>query len=518
MRPTSAARPLLALLVLLVPLALLVASTAAHAERRFALVVGHNRGTADEERLQFADNDARRMADALRGVGDVRADDLVLMTEDSDTPLDVLAALDSLEEHARGADDDAMLIVYYSGHADSSALHFGEHKLDLATLDARLQQSPVKVRLLILDACRSGSLTRVKGDAALTAEGYVVVTAASAAEAAAESDDVQGSYFTHALVSGLRGAADDDGDGVVLLGEAFRHAYDATVLRTARAQSGLQHPTFRQELRGRSDLVLARLAVDLAYVTGPEGNDVVFSSAGRVVAELRENDERRTLALPAGRYDVVVRGADVAYEGAVDVVAGQSTFVDVTQLEGAAYAHLVRKGTAEKSVQWGIELGPVGSFAHAVGFVGAEVGVPIALRWVTITPRLAVAAASSSSSPRIPGRRDPSRTIDDLQNVRASVSAGPFLDLGPFALGASVLAGVELVTQQTQVIDAPGSVLVLEPVAGVGGFVGVAGTAQVTIDRFFVGAGVEVSASSLGDEVASPSYGLAARLALGVWL
>jgi uncharacterized caspase-like protein len=77
------------------------------------------------------------------------------------------------------------------------------------------------------------------------------LTASSANEDAQESDEIKGSFFTHALVSGLMGAADRDKNGVVVLEEAYRHAYDATVRASSRTFAGMQHPTFHYDSAGR---------------------------------------------------------------------------------------------------------------------------------------------------------------------------------------------------------------------------------------------------------------------------
>ncbi len=490
----------------------------AWAERRFALVVGHNRGTSEEARLRYADHDAERFAEALRAVGGVKADDLVLMTDDSDSADDVLRALASLEERTRGI-EDAMLIVYYSGHADSSALHLGEHRLLLSTLDERMQHAGAKVRLLIVDACRAGSLTRVKGDDdPLRASGYAVVTAAAAAEDAAEADDVQGSYFTHAFVSGVRGAADDNDDGVITLDEAFRHAYSATVLATARAQSGVQHPTFRHELRGHEDLVLSRLHAELSYVVAPADVDVVLAINDRVVAELGRGDVRRSIAVAPGVYNVVVRGDEALYEGAIDVRARQSTLIDVDDLEGAAYARLVRKGHPGSSLQWGVTASAFSAFDHVV-LAGGELAVPLVWPLLTVTPRLGLGVGSSTFDFSPPGRGNGSirPTHDQLQKLRASVSAGPVLDLGPFSCGAAIVGGVEGVAQQTQIELTPSIRTPLDPVFGVGVFGGGEVFTQLTLfDRFFVDGGVQLHATTLG-QGALGSYALLARFGVGFW-
>ena len=74
----------------------------------------------------------------------------------------------------------------------------------------------------------------------MTSSGFVraksrsPLAATAASEDAQESDELRGSFFTHYLVSGLLGAADEDGDGAVTLAEAYDHAYAATLRATSR--------------------------------------------------------------------------------------------------------------------------------------------------------------------------------------------------------------------------------------------------------------------------------------------
>ena len=93
------------------------------------------------------------------------------------------------------------------------------------------------MRILVIDSCRSGAVTRVKGGRPappillgdtqeLDGEGVIVLTASAAGEDAQESDQLGGSFFTHYLLSGLRGAADDNGDQVVTVAEAFSYTRD----------------------------------------------------------------------------------------------------------------------------------------------------------------------------------------------------------------------------------------------------------------------------------------------------
>ena len=65
--------------------------------------------------------------------------------------------------------------------------------------------------------------------AAQDVEGHAFLTSSSADEAAQESDRIGGSFFTHYLITGLRGGADANADGKVTLGEAYQFAFAETV-------------------------------------------------------------------------------------------------------------------------------------------------------------------------------------------------------------------------------------------------------------------------------------------------
>ena len=148
------------------------------------------------------------------------------------------------------------MIVYYSGHADADALHLDGTHLPLGELRDLVTGSAASARVLVLDACRSGTITRVKGGTPapafdidlgipVGAEGVAILSSSAAGESSQESDALGASFFTHALVSALLGAGDTNHDGSVTLGEAFAYAKERTLAATSRTIVGPQHPTFR---------------------------------------------------------------------------------------------------------------------------------------------------------------------------------------------------------------------------------------------------------------------------------
>ena len=353
---------LLILLLCTVTFTPAVARATAKVER-FALIVGNDRGQPTEVELRYAQTDARKVHATLREIGDFEPFNMVLL-EDSNAEQFRRALID-LNDRVRAlrsrSGTQVVLFVYYSGHADAQDLHLGDSRFSIAELSQLVRGSAADFRLLVLDACRSGTLTRPKGGRQthpfdipapieLSGEGLAFLTASADNELAQESDEVRGSFFTHALVSGLLGGADRDRDGNVVLDEAYQYAYDNTLRASSRSASGLQHPTFFYDLRGQGQLVLTRPfapgqrrgVLELPHAA----TYLVFrgGETGQVAAEVSAQDPVRRLSLAPGSYFLRGRTATHVLEGSTYVEAARVTRVDAEALTRIEYAHLVRKG------------------------------------------------------------------------------------------------------------------------------------------------------------------------------
>jgi len=329
--------------------------------QRFALIVGNDTGNADQERLRYALRDATRMSEVLHELGGVEPADMILLRNQ---PAEVVrSALIALNDRVRSAreqpDTQVMLLVYYSGHGDSAGLRLSGTTLALAELTQLVRGSAADMRVLILDACRSGSITetRAKGwhvvepfalpSEQLPGSGLAYLTASSADEVAQESDQLQGSFFTHSLVTALLGAGDIDGDAAISLDEAYRYAYEATLRATSQTLLGTQHPSFRYDLSGQGALILSRLherTLERSLVRLPDALSIVVlrdDADGPVVAEVR-GGAPRLLSLSPGRYFVRARGERVLFEGEVQARAGVSLALSLDQLRRIEGAHLMR--------------------------------------------------------------------------------------------------------------------------------------------------------------------------------
>jgi hypothetical protein len=238
-----------------------------------------------------------------------------------------------------------VLLFYFSGHSDGHALELGRDRVSFADLRDRLHAIDADLRVVVVDSCRSGNILAVKGgtlgpayDIALAdnlaSSGEVLITSSAADEAALESSEIGGSFFSHHFVSGLRGAADASGDGLVTLAEAYQYAFARTVTSTADTVVGTQHPGYDYRLSGRGDLVLTQVLRPSAILDVPSGFDrvlVVDQQASRVLAELGPGGARR-LALRPGVYLLHGRRGNERYSGRVTLAAGANTRVSAGDL------------------------------------------------------------------------------------------------------------------------------------------------------------------------------------------
>ncbi len=328
--------------------------------RRYAVLVAHHDGGEDTEELRYARRDARKVREVLTELGDVRPEDAVLLV--SPSVAQVKAALADVEARLAGDRDAggrAMLLFYYSGHAAAGELRLGQGRLSMQWLREFVRDSQADVRLTLLDACQSGAITRLKGgtpgpsfvvDAEPSREsrGFVFITSSSDDEASQESEELRGSFFTHYLVSGLRGAADASGDEVVTLSEAYGYAYNRTVAHTMGTRGGTQHPTYDFDLRGNDAVVLTRLshASALLFPEAAEGAYVIYDVArDSIVGEV---DKRAgvgaRLSVAPGRYAVKKRADDHLLLQEVGIPAATTVVLDETAFQSVAFEDDVTKG------------------------------------------------------------------------------------------------------------------------------------------------------------------------------
>lgn len=332
------------------------------------LAVGANRGLPVEAALRFADRDARRYAATLAQVSAAPMIHQEVLRNPS--PVALERALERLAAAADEARRGAQVHFYYSGHGDRLSLHLGGARYPLKQLWNRLGAVAGQMRVVVIDACRSPELSekgfaRGPGFGLLTptVAGTVVLNAASEGETAQESAELRGAVFTHALLTGLKGAADVDGDRQITLSELYRHAYRQTVLRSSMTSGTVMHPSVSLDLEGAGEVVLGRIAPESARIVFPAEQSariVLFDRVtAAVVAEIWTDPSKSIqVAVPPGAYLVTRRNAEGAGARELVLSAGITT-VESDRFQSIAPALLAEKGghLRLRSHQVGVRLG-----------------------------------------------------------------------------------------------------------------------------------------------------------------
>jgi len=338
-----------------------LAPTPSESTPSLALIIGTNRGGPGQTELRFAEDDARAVAAVLGTLGGYPPGRVQLLIRP--TSKDVAQALDGLAARAaeaRRQGDQIQVLFYYSGHARASALNLGDEELPLGDLRARLLSLPATVTIVLLDACQSGAISRVKGAeptadfsfnsvSRLDTAGIAVMASSTGSELSQESETLRGSYFTHHLLVGMRGAGDEDGDGRVTLGEAYRYAYNQTLVATAATAVGSQHATLETGLRGKGEVVLSYPAAASARMELPAalaGDLLVRTEPGQtVMAELHKGSGHVVrLAFPPGRYVALHRSGGRVRRCELALADGRIETLDVASCADVAPAAVAVKG------------------------------------------------------------------------------------------------------------------------------------------------------------------------------
>lgn len=462
------------------------AAGSARAEvKRYALVLGANRGHATERDLVYAESDVARMADALVRLGGFPPSHIVRLQ--APTADDARAAIVDLnlriKEDLR-AGGEALLFVFYSGHGDARAIHLGPTSLPTDEFSKLIKLSEARLKIFVLDACRSGALTRVKGgrqvppfrieaDDRLPSEGYAIVTSSAAGENAQESDTLGSSIFTHFFLSALGGAGDTNQDSRVTLGEAYAYAYEQTLKTSMATVEGFQHPTFDFDLRGRYDPVIADLRAlrDHAQLTLTTPGDYLVmraDSSETVILEANTKLANASVLVPVGdgRYRIRLRGRDRMYQSDVRLKGGETAVIGPETMRAVPYAVVIRKGGTSRQVAQGPTVSALMHGPVRDGFspmLGAQFGYAVELPRFSVMPRVGIQAGGSQNL----------RTgvlSNRIREISVELTALHVFDFGPLSAAPMVSAGVGLLRQRVErqePCSAPGCVIESNPVAGI---------------------------------------------------
>ncbi len=251
----------------------------------WAAVIGIN-SYPNARSLKYAVNDALAFKDYLKNYIGLPEDQIFFLTEQEATKDNILSLLGTKLKRMSSREDT--VIIFYAGHGavetDPSNPDGDGFEKYLLPFDADLndlfassismdeirkifQRISAERLIFIADTCYSGAsggrtMVTSKTRANLSdrfyeriskGKGRVIISSCSANEISKEDDNLQHGIFSYHMLEGLKGNADQDGDGIITVSELF--SYISRTVPEASAQD--QHPVKKGETEG--ELVIGKV-------------------------------------------------------------------------------------------------------------------------------------------------------------------------------------------------------------------------------------------------------------------
>ena len=264
-----------------------------------------------------------------------------------------------------GDDTRTELIFYYSGHSNEEGLLIRNDLFTYKDLKQTLENTKADVKIGILDSCSSGAFTLLKGgkhnaaflvDESIKTTGHAFITSSAENESAQESNSLQASFFTHFLVSALRGAADTSLDGKVSLHEAYSYASNETLARTEITQAGAQHASYDFRLTGSGDFVLTDLRnaeSSLEFQDEDFGRFFIRDRDDNLISEVNKKyGTSLKISVPASSYTVIKEVDGIYSRQSIDLRVGDSKYMSLYQYEEFTPEKNVIRGGKSNQVEY----------------------------------------------------------------------------------------------------------------------------------------------------------------------
>jgi len=302
---------------------------------RYAIYVGSNVGGKNNVKLMYAESDAIAFQKTMADIGGIPKTNSILLLDPSKDDVDIaMATISQMIANGKNNLKRSEFVFYYSGHSDENALLLGRTTYGYSELKQAISNVPSDVHVVILDSCYSGNFIRTKGgsrqkpflvDDSSVVKGHAYLSSSSSQEFSQESDEIGSSFFTNAMITGLRGAADSSGDKKVTLNELYSYAFNETLSKTENTSTGPQHPNYNITLVGSGDLVLSDISSSDCVLTISKqlaGRIIIRDKNGKLVSEINKTaDNPVFLAIEEAQYSVTVIGEKSTLQGNFKLVS-----------------------------------------------------------------------------------------------------------------------------------------------------------------------------------------------------
>lgn len=214
--------------------------------------------------LRFTDDDAYRMYAFLKSPeGGALPDSNIRILIDEDATKQRI--LNTLNEVFTKAGRNDLVLLYFSGHGLPGSFLPSDYdgfdnKIYHEEIKDVLDRSPAKYKVCIADACHSGGLLAMKGAEANNAllkyyealaqssPGSALILSSKSSETSLESSGLRQGVFSHFLIRGLKGEADNNNDKIVSVQELFDFTYHKVRSYTGSRQSPVIKGNFDRQM------------------------------------------------------------------------------------------------------------------------------------------------------------------------------------------------------------------------------------------------------------------------------
>ena len=204
----------------------------------YAFIVGIENYRSSFRALDYATDDAYYLQQYLTSTDGMAlsSQNVRIITDTKATKSNILL---ELQKQSDLANENDLFIFFFSGHGtEGYYVPFDNEGTKESSLLAHkeisyiLKRCKAKNKLILADACFSGDAGKASSSEIqkkyykdmLDSKGSMSMMSSSKSnEMSLEADGYQHGYFTYNLVEGMKGAADDDENGIVTLGELYNY-------------------------------------------------------------------------------------------------------------------------------------------------------------------------------------------------------------------------------------------------------------------------------------------------------
>lgn len=219
--------------------------------------------------LRYTDDDAYQVYAFLKSPegGALPDNQLRLLIDEDATHENIITAMRSTFLRA---DENDVIMFYFSGHGVEGAFLSIDYdgynnKLEHSEITQLLKASRAKHKIVFADACHSGSILAAKTNMSealrryyeafeATRGGTALLMSSKGEEYSLEDGGLRSGIFSHFLVRGLKGEADNDGDSIITIDELFKFIHN----NVRRYTGNIQTPTLTGDFDKRMPVGIVR--------------------------------------------------------------------------------------------------------------------------------------------------------------------------------------------------------------------------------------------------------------------